>query len=129
MKDAQLQVMQQLQVQVQQAVNFQELTTATLETGEAFANAFGDKKVDWSDAGFFLVLPGVIQRGLEDSDQIIPELSTISDDDFEIAFVKAAASFEITGKPELTTDLKGIVKGIMHGIRIFARSKAPAEAA
>ncbi len=128
MKDEQLQVMQQLQFQVQDATNFQELTTAVLETGEAFANTFGDKKVDWTDAGFFLALPGVIQRGLDDADQIVPELGNISDQDFDLAYVKAAASFEITGKPELTTDIKGVVKGVMHGVRIYARTKVRAAA-
>lgn len=128
MIEEQLALVKSLQLRVSSAKDFEELVTASLEIGEAFAKTFQDKRVDWNDAGYFLVLPGIVQKALDGSENILPQIGFASNTEFDESYEAAASGFEIPGKPELTHDIKGLVKGGFHGARIYARSKSAAAA-
>ena len=50
------------------------------------------------------------------------ELSIIDIEQFEVSLERGQANFELANA-ELDADITGIAKGILHGLRIYARGK------
>lgn len=108
--------------------DYQEIATATLETVEAGFRMFPGKQFDWSRIGILVGLFGVINAGIDNSQDMFRELAEISDIEFDDTFELAASGFDLVDDP-LEHDIKGIAKGVFHGIRIASRQRLRKEAA
>ena len=108
--------------------DFQEIATATLETVEAGFRMFPGKQFDWSRIGILVGLFGVINAGIDNSQDMFRELAEISDTEFDNTFELASAGFDLENDP-LEHDIKGLAKGVFHGIRMASRQRLRKEAA
>lgn len=108
--------------------DLRELVLGTLESVEVGFKALADKKIGLGDAGLIFEIAKPIQEAIDNIADVKRELTTMNNADFEQAFAEGAAGFLIPNKPEMTHDVKGIVKGILHGYRLALRAGASNQA-
>lgn len=100
----------------------QEIVEGVLEFVEAGFETLEDGKVNFGDAGAWIMIFGPVQRAIDEGKDSIRELATMSDEQFDETFEKGAAGFDLRDN-SLEHDIKGVAKGLLHGVRIMARSR------
>ena len=104
-----------------------EIIEAFLEFAEATFRTLDDGRVNFGDAGAWIMVFGPVQRAIDNAADAIRELATATDTQFEEMFAAAAANFDLVNN-QVETDVKGITKGLLHAVRIYARGKYQAAA-
>lgn len=104
--------------------DLRELVLGVLKIVEVAFKALADKKIGLGDAGLIFEIAKPIQEAIDNVADVKRELIEASNGEFEQAFAEGSAGFLIPDKPELTHDIKGIVKGVLHGYRLTVRAGA-----
>lgn len=102
--------------------NTEELVRGSLETIEGAFAATADGKVTFADAAIIFNIATPIQEAIEEIGEVKTELANSTNEEFERAYAAGASGFLIPGKPELTADISGLVKGIFHATRMIVRA-------